>query len=230
MERPIASQSRSRAVLKKPALFFLAFYLAWTLRVVLLLPLEDRFQSEVLHRIYLDTLRILLWLVPLWIYLVRVERTAPLESLGLSVLPRGRRAAEAAAIAVAYFAVVVTVAIAVEGKETIFQRQPPLARWPMILFGMWAAPFIEEVFFRGFVFRRLRQAFRFQPANMLNAVLFASIHVPGWLYLQGLNAGMFSNLAGVIVIGWVLGLLMERTQSVWPPVAVHFINNLLWSG
>ncbi|MBX7258018.1 MAG: CPBP family intramembrane metalloprotease [Candidatus Hydrogenedentes bacterium] len=230
MEESLTPNARGIAHLRKPALFFLAFYAAWTLRVVLLLPHEGAIQPEIVKRVYLDTLRILLWIVPLWVYLIRVERVSPIASLGLNTFPMGRRALESVAIAGVFFAVLVTVAITLEHKVTIFQKDVPLGRWPMIFFGMWAAPVIEEIFFRGFVYRRLREVFRFQTANGINALLFVSIHIPGWLYLQGLNTGMAANAVGVLIIGWVLGLLMERAQSVWPPILAHFFNNLLWSG
>ncbi|MFA6242245.1 MAG: type II CAAX endopeptidase family protein [Candidatus Hydrogenedentales bacterium] len=230
MGQPLSSEPSSFARLRKPSLFFLAFYLAWTLRVVLLLPYEDRFESEVAHRVFLDAIRLLLWLAPLWVYLIRVDRAAPLTSLRLDVLPAPRRAVEAFVIAGTYFAVVATIAITLEDKQTIFQRHVPLARWPWVLMGMWLAPIVEEIFFRGFVFRKLRDVLRFRPANLFSALLFASIHVPGWLYLQGFGAGFILSLVSVFIIGYVLGLLVERTNSLWPAIVMHFLNNLLWSG
>jgi len=67
----------------------------------------------------------------------------------------------------------------------------------------------------------------FHRANLFTAALFLLIHVPGWLYMQGPHWGLLSLGASIFVIGWVLGWLVEITQSLWPSILLHFLNNLL---
>lgn len=77
------------------------------------------------------------------------------------------------------------------------------------------APLGEEWFFRGLLFRRLRQNAGAWPAYVVSALLFASFH---------------GNLRGMIVYVW-LGLVFAHTQAgtgrLWCAIAVHFGNNAI---
>ncbi|MFI5036049.1 MAG: CPBP family intramembrane glutamic endopeptidase [Acidimicrobiales bacterium] len=79
-----------------------------------------------------------------------------------------------------------------------------------------AAPLLEEWFFRGVVFRALRQALGSRPgalstgaAALVSAVLFALAH------------GEPLQFAGLALLGVVLALLVERTGRLVPSVVAH---------
>jgi membrane protease YdiL (CAAX protease family) len=77
------------------------------------------------------------------------------------------------------------------------------------------APLGEELFFRGLLFRRLRQNAGAWPAYLVSALLFASFH---------------DNLRGMVVYVW-LGLVFARayasTGRLGCAIAVHFGNNAI---
>jgi CAAX protease family protein len=82
------------------------------------------------------------------------------------------------------------------------------------------APFMEEWFFRGVVFRGLREAFGALPsavatagAVVLSALLFALAHG---------EAQQFAGLAG---LGVVLAVLVARTNRLVPSVVTHVSFN-----
>ena len=77
------------------------------------------------------------------------------------------------------------------------------------------APFAEEVFFRGFVFAGLYQHLGLRRALVLNAVLFALVHI------------LPTSWPPIFVLGVLFTLLYERTGSIWPAVAVHGAMNSL---
>lgn len=77
------------------------------------------------------------------------------------------------------------------------------------------APIAEELFFRGFLFGALRK-YGLVVAAGVTGVLFGLAHV-------------LSSPIGFIVplafLGVLLCLLYERTGSLYPPIALHCINN-----
>lgn len=80
------------------------------------------------------------------------------------------------------------------------------------------APAFEELFFRGFLYQGLRHSFlNVAGAIAIPSILWALIH-------QQYN---WVDMAGVFVFGLVLGLARQRTGSVYVPMAMHALNNLL---
>lgn len=75
------------------------------------------------------------------------------------------------------------------------------------------APVGEELFFRGYMLTRLRQAWSPGPAILVTAIAFGIIHGE---WVHGLLA------AG---IGVYLGLVTERAGSVVPAMICHAVNN-----
>jgi membrane protease YdiL (CAAX protease family) len=83
---------------------------------------------------------------------------------------------------------------------------------------MIAAPIAEEVFFRGFLFAGLRSRMPFVAAALISGVVFGSAH------LLGGNGAAAVQLA---VLGMILAWLYERTDSLWTPIALHAVNNVI---
>ncbi|CAN5564855.1 hypothetical protein BH20ACT15_BH20ACT15_04620 [soil metagenome] len=77
------------------------------------------------------------------------------------------------------------------------------------------APIAEETFFRGFVFGGLRTKMSLWPAALIAGLIFGSIHAP-----TGVTTVV--PLAG---LGVGLCWLYDKTNSLWPCVIAHAINN-----
>ncbi len=81
-----------------------------------------------------------------------------------------------------------------------------------------AAPFFEELFVRGFLLEGLRRgALGDASAVVLTALFWASIHVQYGFY----------EIATIFVFGIVLGVARLRSGSLWVPVAMHVLANLV---
>jgi membrane protease YdiL (CAAX protease family) len=85
----------------------------------------------------------------------------------------------------------------------------------------------EEVAFRGFLLPKLSERTGFARANILQALIFLLIHVPGWILLGQLLSPVAFRLAGNVLLlalfnGWLLG----RTRSLWACMIVHSSYNL----
>lgn len=76
------------------------------------------------------------------------------------------------------------------------------------------APFFEELFFRGALYRHLRGRFRFLASALISSVIFAALHPQGYFAIPA--------LAG---IGVGFSLLREWRDSLVAPMVAHAINN-----
>jgi uncharacterized protein len=81
------------------------------------------------------------------------------------------------------------------------------------------APLTEEIFFRGFMFAGLRRRLPFAAAAVLSAGLWSLFHYTG--------PGTWGVVVQLAVFGIALSWLYERTGSIWPPIAVHAVNNAI---
>ena len=84
--------------------------------------------------------------------------------------------------------------------------------------GIAFAPFLEEIMFRGYLFRVIEDLFNGSVAVRATALMFAMMHVP---QLWGSWAGMFV----IFGVGYILSELRERSGSVIPCVVVHTAYN-----
>lgn len=80
------------------------------------------------------------------------------------------------------------------------------------------APIAEETFFRGFFYGSIRDLTSPWPAALISGALFGVIH---------LSSGEFSTVPPLFAFGVILAWLYQRTGSIWPPIAVHMVNNAL---
>jgi membrane protease YdiL (CAAX protease family) len=77
------------------------------------------------------------------------------------------------------------------------------------------APLVEEILFRGFLFTAFRRTFGFWIGAVGVSLLFAVAHGQA-------NVGI-----DVFVLSMFLCYLREKTDSLWPAVALHALKNLV---
>lgn len=79
-------------------------------------------------------------------------------------------------------------------------------------------PLGEEVLFRGYIFRALRNRLSVWPAAIATGVLFAAIHL-GWTPTV--------LIVPVLLFGVGMCLLYQWTGSLYPPIAMHALGNAM---
>jgi len=79
------------------------------------------------------------------------------------------------------------------------------------------APFTEELFFRGFLFKGLREKFGWVSALIFSSVIFALFH------------GQIATLIPTFLLGALFAYLYQRTESVFPGMLMHFLVNAMGS-
>jgi membrane protease YdiL (CAAX protease family) len=84
-----------------------------------------------------------------------------------------------------------------------------------ILLIVFAAPISEEVCFRGMLFGGLRERLPRLGAALISGLVFGGLHAT-----TGLSA-----VPVLVVFGFILALLYEKTGSIIPGILLHMLNN-----
>lgn len=75
------------------------------------------------------------------------------------------------------------------------------------------APFVEEIFFRGFLFQGLREKYGWLSAMLISSAIFAAAHLD------------LVVLIPTFILGNLLAYMYHRSNSVWPGIILHFLVN-----
>lgn len=195
-----------------------AFHLVWIAWPWLLYPKltaalgEETFAYALIQL----SIRVTVWIGPVWLYLRYVDRVDPVEYLKLR--GRVRRGL--------LYALLLT-AVNLVGMIVRFgMPHVTMARvtWNSILGTSLLVGFIEEIPYRGFMLRKFAERLNFWLANLMTSVLFVAIHLPGWMALHTLKAG---TAATIFVFGFVMGTSVKWSESLWTPIVTHSANDFL---
>jgi CAAX protease family protein len=195
-----------------------AFHLIWIGWAYLLYPrltaaLGD---TTLVYAIAQLSIRVLLWIVPVWCYLRYVDRVEPLDYLKLREhIGRGLVVAG------------VLTAVNLAGSVARFGLPHPTmdrVTWNSMLGTSFLIGFIEEIPYRGFMLQKFADRCDFRVANLITSLLFLAIHLPGWLALGTLSAGAAVT---VFLFSVVMGMALKFSDSLWAPIVAHSANDFL---
>jgi len=82
-----------------------------------------------------------------------------------------------------------------------------------------AVPVFEEFLFRGFLFVGIEGASNHHIAVWTTALIFALIHIQYSLAI----------MATIVIMGLILGYSKVLTKSIWTPIFLHMVNNIMTS-
>lgn len=91
--------------------------------------------------------------------------------------------------------------------------------WVLAIFGVTLAPFMEELFFRGFLYPVLARPLGMIPSIIITSLAFALIHSPQL-------ATAWAPLLLILTVGLVITTLRANTRSLIPGLMVHIAYNL----
>lgn len=100
-------------------------------------------------------------------------------------------------------------------SETLLKegRAAPITTIGLLAAAAFVAPFCEEIFFRSFIFVGLLKRMPLWPSVILSALIFGVAHA---------DVGSFTPL---FLIGLALAWARWRSDSIWPGIVIHAINN-----
>lgn len=78
-----------------------------------------------------------------------------------------------------------------------------------------AAPILEELFFRGMIYKRLRDMINVKAAVVVSALFFGAFH------------GNLVQFVYAFIIGLMLAYVYEKFKTIWAPVIFHIGANLI---
>lgn len=94
----------------------------------------------------------------------------------------------------------------------------PLAAFLFAALGVFVAPFVEEVIFRGFVYPVVERHLGRTLAVVATALLFSGVHVSQlW--------GSWPAIALITVVGFTLSTIRAQTDSLFPSFIIHLSYN-----
>ena len=194
------------------------FHLGWIAWPWLLYPRltaalgEDTLAYALVHL----SLRVSVWVVPVWLYLRYVDGVDPVEYLKLR-----RRVGRGVLYAVLLTAVNLAGMIARFGVPHLSMAR---VTWNSILGTSVLVGLIEEIPYRGFMLPKFAERLNFWLANLVTSVLFVAIHLPGWMALHMLTV---QNAATIFIFGFIMGTALRWSQSLWTPIVTHSANDFL---
>ena len=161
-----------------------------------------------------------LLLAALYILLRRVREVPFWSSLGFRALPARRLALG--------FILGFILAPVIQGANLLFPPPEPLLLEKLftsksaaaLLLGVavFAAPFVEELLFRGYIYTLLERLWGALPAVLVSGFLFGAIHFyqlwPGWF-----------QMLLICIVGFVFSTVRARAGSTLASIAVHFGYN-----
>ena len=168
-------------------------------------------------------IKIVIWVIPVMVIVKMVEKDNPLSYLGLRYnFKKGLKwVGWVSFIFIFYLIFNLTV------LKNDINIQIGFNKWlnTILLVGI-----TEEIVFRGFLLRKLMDAFKFWIANVLTALLFVSIHFPIWFY-RGLFEFPYilGSILTALVLGIIFGFIYKKSNSLWSVIIIHSLYNLLVS-
>jgi membrane protease YdiL (CAAX protease family) len=101
-------------------------------------------------------------------------------------------------------------------------NEGPLAFVVLLIAAGLVAPFVEELFFRGFLFGTLRRRHPLWQAYLVSAVLFTVLHNDPSRMTPAQMAGLS---IGIAMLALMLAWVYQRTGSLYPGMLAHAVNN-----
>jgi membrane protease YdiL (CAAX protease family) len=211
---------------KIPALIlhFIIFYAFWACWAVFIRPaLKSGFGSTLLTESLFEAFKVLVWAVPA---LLLVKKFEPEMFVGLRQMFTQKVPLKAVLIwTLIFFAVCggTTVQGLLHGTAHI---NPDF--WKASTVYLFAVGISEEAVFRGWILNATAKNERDLKAIALNAVLFLSIHIPGW-YHKGMLASAFTGFGflSILLFSVLASICFLKHKNLLLPVFLHMFYDFM---
>ena len=199
------------------------------MRATVLFPIDQHISSPVWGQLYADAVRLLIWVLPVWIYLKLVDKTEPATYLRLNTFGDTGQLLRSSLIVGLYFVIILYIDFARAGfpAQVVFSPFLLSNSWVKTILVISVSPLAEEILFRGFFLRKLEVELEQWQANLWTSILFVSTHMPNWLYTGKSSPEILILAVGVFAVSLLLGYVVQSTQSLWPGIIVHMLNNVI---
>lgn len=106
-----------------------------------------------------------------------------------------------------------------------FQRKPPMAEAVLYVISMVCVGFLEEVIFRGFLFKAICRT-SVKRAVIISSVTFGFGHIVNLLNGRDIPETLM-QICYAAAIGFLFTIIFYRGKSLWPCIVTHSVINSL---
>jgi membrane protease YdiL (CAAX protease family) len=195
--------------------YVVTFHLAWAAWPYFLYPKLTAIGERTLQYAVLNlSIRLLVWVLPVFLYLRYVDGVDPVGYLKLKHHVR-----RGVAVALLLTAINLVGSIARFGLP-----HPTMQRvtWNSMLGTSFLVGFIEEIPYRGFMLQKFAERVDFWLANLITSLLFLAVHLPGWMALHMLRADTATTS---FIFSAVMAIAFRYADSLWAPIVTHSAND-----
>ncbi|HEX5354182.1 MAG TPA: CPBP family intramembrane glutamic endopeptidase [Rhodanobacteraceae bacterium] len=104
--------------------------------------------------------------------------------------------------------------------SVLFAKAAPGLQILLLLMAVCAAPFVEELVFRGVLLSGLMRRMPAGWAILISALIFGCAHLPDFKFA-------WYAIPALVIMGLALAWMRLRSRSLWPAVTLHATNNLV---
>jgi uncharacterized protein len=197
------------------SLYLVFFAAAWTGYVLFIFRHVQALGEETFAYAAVNiSVRLMIWVLPVVLYLKFVDRVEPLSYLRLTDDWK-----HGVAVGLVFSALILA--------YSVIRFGPPhwasnYVTWNSILSTSFGIGFFEEIPFRGFILQKLSTRMNFWLANALASLVFVGMHLPGWLMLHLFTLPLALN---IFVFSFALGAVFQYSRSLWSCVIGHSAND-----
>jgi uncharacterized protein len=210
-----AQVNRKESVLTRVGIYYVVFYAAWMfVRTYLNVDSQTVFWG-----LWNVLAKIVIWVLPVILYIKRVEKDDWVTFLKLNKKIENWRWFVIPLVLLVIYLVLANIVIF---KQPFFHIKSGFSEWlnAVIFAGM-----IEEFLFRGFFLNKLASRMKFWRANLVTTIMFILIHYPLWLSLHYSALDIAINSVYIGIISFTIGYIWKKTNSLWGPMLFHTSNN-----
>lgn len=198
-------------------LYLLLFFTTWIIYIIWIYPWKETLgNTTLLYAIVNITIRLLVWVFPVFLFLRYIDHVDPCEYLGLKQNWRKGVIVGIAFSIANFFLSALRFGAPHPNIESI--------TWNNILSTSLLIGFVEEIPFRGFIFQKFESQFGFWMANLLSSLLFLGIHLPGWFFLHQFN---IVTAISAFLFGALWAILFKYSKSLWSSIIAHSLNDFI---
>src|SRR5215471_8500213 len=121
-QSPIREGQSHRASMKSLAIYLVSFFIIWSLRATVFFRIDESIASASWRNVYSNAVKFVIWVIPVFLILVYVDKVRPLHYLKLTSAINWRGALLAAVVMLIFLAGVFLVESSLQGK--------PVTIWP----------------------------------------------------------------------------------------------------
>jgi membrane protease YdiL (CAAX protease family) len=220
-----APPAGERAARRALWLFAGGVLLVWALHNALLYAWEERHLDAALAEPLRLALRAVTWMLPIAVYLRRHDPRPALEALGVTTRVSSRGLVKSALIAAVYLSLIGLLLHATAQPGAALGVWEAIARRHFFYLVVHCA--LEELLMRGFLLGQLVRFTSSFRAQAYTAGLFALMHLPSWIFVDGMGIELLPSTIVALLLGAVLGAVARTSNNIVPATVLHIVNNLI---